>query len=97
MKTIATAIAASLFAVSVSASDIYHGFAGNPDLYDGYVSSMDDISATRPGIGDSFDRYHGLSDGNPDLFGDVNSGVLRRSSGPANVYHGFEIGNPDLQ
>ncbi len=97
MKTIITTIAATLFAASVSAADIYHGFEqGNPDLQSGFASSNDDISAMQPGVGDGFDRYHGWADGNDDLFGDVSGSTQVSRSAPANVYHGYEIGNPDL-
>ncbi len=68
MKTIITAIAASLFTVSVSATDFYHGLEeGNPDLSTHYTNASDFVGV-QPGIGDSIDRYHGLDDGNADLF-----------------------------
>jgi len=97
MKTIITTIAATLFAASVSAADIYHGFEiGNSDLQGGYTRSNDDISAMQQGVGDGFDRYHGWADGNNDLFGDVPVSAPVSRSAPANVYHGYETGNPDL-
>lgn len=96
MKTIVTTFAATLFAASVSAADIYHGFAdGNPDLQGGYTHSQDSVTAVRSGIGSDFDRYQGWADGNPDLFSDRQLSTSVQRSGPADVYRGF-AGNPDL-
>ena len=68
MKTIITAIAASLFTAGVSAADIYHGLAeGNSDLSP-WAAEAHDFTGVQPSVGDSFDRYHGFADGNPDLF-----------------------------
>ena len=94
MKTIITAIAASLFTVSVSAADVYQGLdQGNPDLSTQRVSTTD-FAGVQPGVGDSIDRYHGLDDGNADLFKADNSG--RSDSGDApDIYIGI-AGNPDL-
>ncbi len=98
MKTIITTIAATLFATSLSADDIYHGFeVGNSDLYRGYTRTTSEITAVQPGVGDGFDRYHGWADGNHDLFKDVSVPAVSSRSAPVNVYHGFEIGNTDLQ
>ena len=94
MKTIITAIAASLFAVSVNATDFYNGLdAGNPDLSTQRVSASDFVGV-QPGVGDSLNRYHGLDDGNADLFKADNSG--RTDSGDApDIYMGI-AGNADL-
>ena len=95
MKIIITAIAASLFTVSVSAVDVYQGLdQGNPDLSSQRVSAADFVGV-QPGVGDSINRYHGLDDGNADLFKADNSG--RSDSGDApDIYMGIG-GNPDLQ
>jgi len=95
MKTITTAIAASLFTVSVNATDFYNGLdEGNPDLSTQRVSASDFVGV-QPGVGDSINRYHGLDDGNADLFkADTSS---RTDSGDApDIYMGIS-GNPDLQ
>ena len=95
MKTIITAIAASLFTVSVNATDFYNGLdAGNPDLSTQRVSA-EDFVGVQPGVGDSINRYNGLDDGNSDLFKADNSG--RTDSGDApDIYLGIGS-NPDLQ
>ncbi|MEA3277132.1 MAG: hypothetical protein U9Q81_17970, partial [Pseudomonadota bacterium] len=68
MKTIITAIAATLFTAGVSASDVYYGLEkGNPDLST-QPASGEGFVGVQPGVGDSIDRYHGWADGNPDLF-----------------------------
>ena len=66
---ITTAVAATLFtaaAAAVSAADVYHGFAGNPDLVRQYNAV--ETTAMQPGIGSEIDRYHGVADRNADLF-----------------------------
>ncbi len=95
MKTqVITTIAATLFAASVSAADIYSGWGqGNSDLYSSSASDSS-VTAVQPGIGSDFDRYHGFADGNPDLFGDKVESPASHSA-PADVYKGF-AGNPDL-
>ncbi len=96
MKTISATVVATLFAASVSASDVYHGLEqGNSDLQGG-ASSSGAITASQPSIGSDFDHYQGWADGNHDLFGDVRYSSLGGRSGPANVYRGFAGGNPDL-
>ena len=94
MKTIITA-AAALFAVNVSAVEIYHGLEeGNSDLSTPRLSASD-FAGVQPSIGDSVERYHGLAGGNPDLFkGDGSQS--RTSTGTPNIY-GVVSGNPDLQ
>ncbi len=68
MKTLLTAVSASFFSLTVSAADIYQDLGhGNPDL-PVKRAMTDEYVGTQPGVGDSFDRYHGLADGNPDLF-----------------------------
>jgi hypothetical protein len=94
MKTIITA-AAALFAVNVSAADIYHGLdEGNTDLSTPRLSASD-FAGVQPSIGDSVERYHGLADGNPDLF-KSDRGVRGESTANPNIY-GVASGNPDLQ
>ena len=96
MKTIITTVAATLFAVNVSAGDIYHGFAqGNPDLHVNYDGQSSEMTAVQPSIGARFDRYRGWADGNPDLFGDFEQLPAMGHSTPTDVYRGF-AGNPDL-
>ena len=97
MKTqiIISAIAASLFAASVGATDIYHGWGqGNSDLYSSSVTAGDRLASVQPGIGSNFDRYHGFADGNQDLFSGYSQGGVS-NAGSADVYKGFS-GNPDL-
>ena len=96
MKTIFTTLAATLFATSVSASDIYNGFGqGNSDLQVSHSGTSSQVTATQPGVGSSIDRYHGWADGNPDLFRDSQHSTTVSHSSPADVYRGFS-GNQDL-
>ena len=94
MKTIITA-AAILFAANVSAADIYRGFGeGNTDLSTPRLSA-EDFVGVQPSVGDSVDRYHGLADGNADLFkGDGDQSI--ESTGRPDIY-GNVSGNPDLR
>jgi len=95
MKTIITAIAATLFSVGVSAADLYHGIdQGNVDLST-QRASAEDFVGVQPSVGDSVNRYQGWADGNPDLFKADRSGPNGAASDP-NIYHGV-AGNPDLQ
>ena len=95
MKTIITAIAASLFAASVSAADFYSGLdEGNSDLSTQRVSA-EDFAGVQPSIGDSTSRYQGWADGNPDLFKADRSGPNGATSDP-DIYQS-QGGNPDLQ
>ena len=95
MNTIITAIAASLFAASVSAVDVYHGLeAGNSDLSTYRVTAQDFVGV-QPSIGDSVERYHGWADGNSDLFKADRSGPSGAGSDP-DIYMSLS-GNPDLQ
>lgn len=82
MKHFITAAAATLFSVSlsVSAADIYRELGqGNPDL-NAWAAGGGVYAGIQPGVGDSIDRYHGFSDGNPDLF----QAGERMSSGTGN-------------
>ena len=96
MRKLITAMATILFTASVSASgdvDVYQGFEqGNPDLSNdtGYSEG---VTARQPGVGDSYDLYHGFADNNPELFWGGSSS-LSQSSSP-DIYGGFG-GNPDL-
>jgi hypothetical protein len=95
MKTIITAIAATLFTAAVNADDVYHGLAdGNPDLFDSH-QAVTSMTGVQPSVGDSFDRYHGLADGNSDLFKADRSGPT--DSGEAPDIYGKLSGNPDLR
>lgn len=89
MKTLLAAIATAAFAAGATADNFYHGLAkGNPALYP-YQATTDSVVAAQPGVGDSFDRYHGLEAGNEDLFGTpTDSGDQPFSKNP-NVYGGF--------
>jgi hypothetical protein len=96
MKKIATAIATSLFATSAAAADIYNGFgASNPDLSMGYATATNAVTGVQPSVGNSFDRYHGWADNNPDLF--KSRGVSRSNHESPDRYGNFDDGNPDLQ
>ena len=96
MKTIATAFAAALFATGASASTIYSGYGdSNPDLSVGYATVETNMAAAQPDVGNSFDRYHGWADNNPDLFRATGgSGSTHESP---DRYGSFDDGNPDLQ
>jgi hypothetical protein len=93
MKTIITAVAATLFTATVSAADVYQGIGvGNSDLVS-QPGSMETV-AVQPGIGSDIDRYHGLADGNGDLFNVSIQGPSDSGDAPR-IYGGAE-GNPDL-
>jgi len=91
---ITTAVAATLLtaAATVSAADVYQGFAGNPDLVRQYNAV--ETTAVQPGIGSDIDRYHGVADGNADLFNVMIEGPSDSSDAPQ-IYAGAQ-GNPDL-
>lgn len=94
MKTIITA-AAALFAVNVSAGDFYLGLdEGNSDLSTTRASAADFVGV-QPSVGDSVDRYHGLADGNSDLF-KIDRGSRTESTKDPDIYQGLG-GNPDLR
>ena len=94
MKTIIAATAAALFAANVGAVEFYQGWGqGNPDLSNDRVSAADFVGV-QPSIGDSVDRYHGLADGNSDLFKAEPSERTEGTNDP-NIYQGLG-GNPDL-
>ena len=93
MKTIITAVAATLFTASVSATDLYRGLEeGNTDL--STQVSVDEFIGVQPGVGDSFDLYGGIGDGNGDLFKADRSGSTDSGDAP-NIYMNIS-GNPDL-
>ena len=95
MKIIIPAVAAVLFTAGVHAGDVYHGLAqGNPDLIDRH-QPVDVMAATQPSVGDSFDRYQGIGDGNTDLFKGDGS-LDRESTGRPDIYTNG-AGNPDLR
>jgi hypothetical protein len=94
MKTIITAIAATLFTAGVSAVDVYQGIdEGNSDLST-QGGNAEDFVGVQPSVGDSVNRYHGWAEGNPDLFKADRSGPNGAGSDP-DIYHGF-AGNSDL-
>lgn len=95
MKTIIMSAAAALFAVNVGAVEIYDHFGkGNGDLV-AERPTAEDFVGVQPGIGDSFDRYHGLAEGNGDLFTAARGAPMDSGEGP-DIYTGLN-GNPDLQ
>lgn len=68
MKILLAAVVTAAFAASAMADDIYNGLAkGNPDLNRGRLANPP-VVAVQPGVGDSLNIYHGLDDGNADLF-----------------------------
>ena len=94
MKTIITAIAATLFTASVSAADVYQGLEeGNTDLSTLQVNA-EDFAGVQPGVGDSFDVYGGLGEGNADLFKADHSGPTDSGTDP-DIYKSISD-NPDL-
>lgn len=93
MTKYAIPFAASLFAITAVADDVYHGLAeGNADLFDEHRASISPLGV-QPGVGDRFDIYGGLGIGNQDLLNPVEAST---DSGPRpNIYQGFGA-NPDL-
>ena len=68
MKTLIVAVAMAAFAGGATAESFYYGLAsGNPDLNRGRLAESP-VVAAQPGVGDSLNRYHGLDEGNGDLF-----------------------------
>lgn len=101
MKTITTTLTATLFtlaAAGASAADVYQGLsAGHPDLSSQPAGIEDGfgVSATQPGVGSRFDRYHGIAEGNNDLFNVRLDVPSKRNSERPSIY-GAAQGNPDL-
>jgi opacity protein-like surface antigen len=63
------ATAALLLSASVQAADSRQQFiAGNPDSDVG-SARYQGMAATAPSVGGHLDRYQGIAQGNPDLFG----------------------------
>jgi hypothetical protein len=95
MKKLIASIAAAAFAAGATADGFYHGFAeGNPDLLANRVAA-DSVVAAQPGVGDSLDRYHGLDDGNSDLFKTPRDSWAQSNSENPDIYGGFR-GSPSL-
>jgi hypothetical protein len=100
MKTITTTLTATLFslaAAGVSAADVYQGLSGgHPDLSSQPAGIEDGfgVSPTPPGVGSQIDRYHGIADGNAELFNVRIQGPSDSGERP-NIYGAAE-GNPDL-
>ena len=94
MKTSIMTATAALFAANVGAVEIYDVLGkGNPDLSTQRVSA-EDFAGVQPSVGDDVSVYHGLAQGNGDLF--KGDGVQTRpSTGQPDIYHGVN-GNPDL-
>jgi hypothetical protein len=83
----ALALAVTLFAANSAADSGYEDFAdGNPDLFQ-YTRGPVTAVAIQPSVGDGFDRYHGLADGNSELFSPVRDD---KENGPRpDIYQGF--------
>jgi hypothetical protein len=94
IKTIAIT-AAILFATGAQAADSYRQFtAGNPDIHNnrtGYAG----LTAVQPSVGSDIDRYHGLADGNSDLFSVTPGQVPQNNGDRPNIYGPFGR-SPDL-
>lgn len=89
MKILLAAVVTTAFAAGAMADDIYYGLAkGNPDLNQGRLAN-NPVVAVQPGVGDSLDRYHGLDEGNGDLFrASKNEGAWSFSENP-DIYGPF--------
>ena len=95
MKRLLAVIVSSFFAAGVSATDWYGDVTdGNSDLSNPRVSA-EDFSGVQPSVGDSVSRYHGLAQGNPDLF---RAGRVARTDSvkDPDIYKGFS-GDSDLE
>lgn len=93
MKTLITA-AAALFAINVSAADIYYGLGdGNSDLSTQRLGAKD-FAGVHPSIGHMVSPYHGWDAGNADLYRVHYSGPADMSTAP-DIYMNVS-GNPDL-
>lgn len=85
--------AATRFTAGVSTADVHQGLgAGNPDLI--RQASRVETRAVQPSVGSDIDRYHGLADGNDDLFNLRLSDSTGGGESPP-IDAGAE-GNPDL-
>jgi hypothetical protein len=93
MKTLIAAVATVLFAANAAGHDVYRSLGmDNTDLFDEHAPA-ERTAGVQPSVGDSFDRYWGLADENPDLFGPVSAGAT--GSIDPQIYQGVR-GNPDL-
>jgi hypothetical protein len=95
VKTILTTAAAALFSANVGAVEIYDLFvAGNPDSSTLRMTSAEDFAGVQPSVGDSVSVYHGLAEGNGDLFKADRSGPTDGGDRP-DIYMNLRD-NPDL-
>ena len=95
MKTIIITAAAALFAANVGAAESYSRLvAGNPDSSTQRMTSAEDFAGVQPSIGDSVSVYHGLAEGNGDLFKADLSGPTDSGENP-DIYVNVRA-NPDL-
>jgi len=93
-KTI-TITAAVLFSAAAQAGDSYQQFtAGNPDIRSESVR-FQGVTAVQPGVGSDIDRYHGVADGNADLFSMDLDQTPRDSATQPEIY-GPSGQSPDL-
>ncbi|MBK1706084.1 hypothetical protein [Halochromatium glycolicum] len=101
MKTLTTTLTAtvlSLATAGATAGDVYQGLSsGHPDLSSQPADHEDGfgIRALQPGVGSQIDRYHGIADGNTDLF-NVRFDGPPQHHGERPVIYGAAQGNPDL-
>ena len=89
MKTIIAAAAATLFATSVSAADVYKDLGrGNLDLAPHGVDYAG-VTPMQPSIGSGVDRFHGFGDGNPDVTHSTGTGegITASASGKDQVIY----------
>lgn len=94
---IAIAAAALMVSAGAYASDSYRQFtAGNPDSSNDR-SGYQGVAAVQPSVGADIDRYHGIGDGNPDLFSvDLGGGRPAAGSGELPEIYGPFGRSPDL-
>lgn len=92
-KTIITTAAILLAASAYAADSRQQLVSGNPDS-DNSRHVSQGVTAMAPGVGADLDRYHGLAEENPDLFG-IDLGMSPTHERP-NVYGSFGA-NPDLK
>ena len=90
---LAPVAAALVFAASAQAAESYYAFTdGNPDITSDR-NELRAVTAMQPSVGADFDRYHGIADGNRDLFG-VDLGTA--SGGERPDIYGVFGGSRDL-
>ena len=92
MTKFLTATAALLLAGSVQAAESYQQFVRGSEA-DNERTIYAGVTALQPGVGATLDRYQGIGDGNPDLFGvDLGSSPTTQTDRP-DIYGPFRDGN----